>query len=110
MAKGMGGGMNMQSIMKQAQAMQEKMQRMQEELGERTVDVSVGGGMVKVTMNGRNQLVDMSISPDVIDPEDPEMLQDLVISAVNQAQEKASEMMQSEMGKVTGGMNIPGLF
>lgn len=103
MAKGMG------NIMKQAQMMQQKMARMQEELGEKTVEASAGGGMVTAVVNGKQSLVSLSIEKDVVDPEDVEMLQDLVLAAVNEALKKSQDMVQSEMSKVTGGMNIPGL-
>jgi len=104
MSKGLG------NIMKQAQLMQQKMERLQQELQERQVEASAGGGMVTATVNGQQQLVSLKIEPSVVDPEDVEMLQDLVLAAVNQAIKKSQEMMQQEMAKVTGGMNIPGLF
>lgn len=104
MAKGLG------NIMKQAQLMQKKMMRLQEELAERQVEASAGGGMVTAVANGRQQLVSLSIDPGAVDPEDVDMLQDLVLAAVNEALKKSQEMMQEEMGKLTGGMNIPGLF
>ncbi|WP_034764450.1 YbaB/EbfC family nucleoid-associated protein [Chrysiogenes arsenatis] len=110
MAKGFGGMNNMQGILKQAQAMQEKMARMQEEAESKTVEVAVGGGMVKVVANGKNRIISLKIAPEIIDPEDPEMLQDLVISAVNEAQEKVQQMVQDEMSKITGGMKIPGFM
>ncbi|MBB5022277.1 YbaB/EbfC family nucleoid-associated protein [Desulfurispira natronophila] len=108
--KGFGGGMNMQQLMKQAQQMQEKMAKVQEEIEHETVEVSVGGGVVSVVANGKGKVISMSISPDIIDPEDPEMLQDLVISAVNEAQDKAAAHTQEQMSKVTGGMNLPGFM
>jgi hypothetical protein len=86
------------------------MAKMQEELAERTVEGTAGGGMVKVTANGRQQVLRIEIEKDVVDPDDLEMLQDLVLAAVNDALSKAQEMVASEMGKLTGGMNIPGLF
>lgn len=104
MAKGLG------NIMKQAQQMQQKMARMQEELLAREVEASAGGGMVTATVNGAQQLVNLKIEPSVVDPEDVEMLQDLVIAAVNEAVKKSQAMAQDEMSKITGGMNIPGLF
>ncbi|RME38966.1 MAG: YbaB/EbfC family nucleoid-associated protein [Deltaproteobacteria bacterium] len=104
MAKGLG------NIMKQAQLMQKKMMRLQEELAERQVEASAGGGMVTAVANGRQQLVSLTIDPGAVDPEDVDMLQDLVLAAVNEALKKSQEMMQEEMGKLTGGMNIPGLF
>ena len=101
--KGMG------NMMKQAQQLQAKMMKMQEELAERTVESSVGGGMVKVVANGRQQIVSIQIDPEVIDPEDPDMLQDLILSAINDALAQSQQMVSSEMGKLTGGFNIPGL-
>lgn len=104
MAKGLG------NIMKQAQLMQQKMERMQQELAEREVDASAGGGMVTAVANGRQQLVSLRIERSVVDPEDVEMLQDLVLAAVNEALRKSQDMMQQEMAKITGGLNIPGLM
>jgi len=102
--------MDMNQIMRQAQEFQQKMTVMQAELAERTVSSSVGGGMVQATVNGRHQLVDLRIEKEVINPDDPEMLRDLVVAAVNDAMNRAQEMIKVEMGKLTGGMNIPGLF
>ncbi len=102
--KGMG------NMMKQAQKLQSKMMKMQEELGERTVESASGGGMVKVVANGKQQIVSIQIEKEVVDPEDVEMLQDLVLAAVNDALTQSQEMVSSEMGKLTGGMNIPGLM
>ncbi|HKK00862.1 MAG TPA: YbaB/EbfC family nucleoid-associated protein [Desulfuromonadales bacterium] len=104
MSKGLG------NIMKQAQQMQQKMNRVQAELAERQVEATVGGGMVTAVVNGQQQLVSLKIEKGVVDPEDVEMLQDLVLAAVNEALKKSQEMVQEEMGKVTGGFNIPGLF
>lgn len=104
MAKGLG------NIMKQAQMMQQKMARMQEELAERTVEATAGGGMVTAVANGKQQLVSLKIEKEVVDPEDIEMLQDLVMAAANEALKQSQDMMQEEMGKITGGFNIPGLF
>nr|WP_200889289.1 YbaB/EbfC family nucleoid-associated protein [Geoalkalibacter ferrihydriticus] len=104
MAKGLG------NIMKQAQMMQQKMARLQEELAERTIEASSGGGMVTAVANGKQQLVALKIEKDVVDPDDIEMLQDLVLAAANEALKKSQEMMQEEMGKITGGLNIPGMF
>jgi DNA-binding YbaB/EbfC family protein len=83
--------------------------KLQEELAEKTVESSSGGGMVKVTANGRQQILSIQIEKEVVDPEDVEMLQDLVLAAINDALAKAQEMVSSEMGKLTGGLNIPGL-
>jgi DNA-binding YbaB/EbfC family protein len=101
--KGMG------KMMKQAQQLQTKMLKMQEELADKTVEASAGGGMVKVVANGRQQIVLLEIEKEVVDPEDIEMLQDLILAAVNDALVKSQEMVSAEMGKLTGGMNIPGL-
>jgi len=100
----------MGNMMKQAQKLQNKMLKMQEELAGKTVEASSGGGMVNVIANGRQQLVDIRIEKEVVDPDDVEMLQDLVLAAVNDALDKAQEMVSGEMGKLTGGMNIPGLM
>jgi DNA-binding YbaB/EbfC family protein len=102
--------MDMSEIMRQAQQMQQKMSQIQNELAGRTVTASVGGGMVSVTLNGKNELLSVHIDKEVIDPADQEMLQDLIVSAVNEGIKKAHDMAQAEMRKITGGMNIPGLF
>jgi len=104
MSKGLG------NIMKQAQMMQQKMARLQQELEGRQVEASAGGGMVKAVVNGKQQLVSLQIEKSVVDPEDVEMLQDLVVAAVNEAVKKSQDMMQQEMGKITGGFNLPGMF
>jgi len=96
-------------MMKQAQQLQSKMMKLQEELADRTVESSSGGGMIKVTANGRQQIISIQIEKEVVDPDDVEMLQDLVLAAINDALAKAQEMVSSEMGKLTGGLNIPGL-
>ena len=105
----MGGG-NMNNMLRQAQKMQEEMMKAQEELAEKTVDASVGGGVVTVVANGKKEVVSINIKPEAVDPDDVEMLQDLIVSAVNEAMRKADEMAASSMSKITGGMNIPGLF
>ncbi|MEW5736409.1 MAG: YbaB/EbfC family nucleoid-associated protein [Thermodesulfobacteriota bacterium] len=102
------GGMG--NILKQAQQLQKRMADMQESLGEKTVEASAGGGMVKVVANGKQQIVSIAIEKEVVDPEDVEMLQDMVLAAVNEALNKSQEMVSSEMQKITGGMGIPGLF
>ena len=107
---GMGGGMNMQNMMRQAQQMQQNIAKMQAELEEREVETSAGGGVVKVVVTGKKVLKSIEIAPAAVDPDDVEMLQDLVLAAVNEALEKAEEMVQTEMAKVTGGMNLGGLF
>ena len=101
--KGMG------NMMKQAQKLQAKMLKLQEELADKTVETTSGGGMVKVVANGKQQVVSIEIEKEVVDPEDVDMLQDLVLAAVNDALLKSAEMVSSEMGKLTGGLNIPGL-
>ena len=101
--KGMG------NMMKQAQKLQNKMLRLQEELAEKQVETSSGGGMVKVVANGKQQVVSISIEKEVVDPEDVEMLEDLILAAVNDALAQSQEMVQTEMSKLTGGLNIPGL-
>lgn len=101
---------NLGNLMKQAQQMQEKLLKMQEELATRTIEASAGGGMVTVTVNGKSEVMSIKIEKEVVDPEDVEMLEDLVAAAVNEALRKAQEMMQEEMSKVTGGLKIPGLF
>ena len=101
---------NMHKLMKQAQKMQAKIMKIQEEMAERSVEASSGGGMVTVTANGKQEVLSIRIEPEVVDPEDVEMLQDLVAAAVNEALKKAQEMVAEEMAKVTGGMSIPGLM
>ncbi|MBN2123374.1 MAG: YbaB/EbfC family nucleoid-associated protein [Deltaproteobacteria bacterium] len=100
---------NMGNLMKQAQQFQAKMAKLQEELGERTVEVSSGGGMVTVVANGRQEVLSIAIEPEVIDPEDSEMLQDLILAAVNDALRKAKEMVNEEMAKLTRGLNLPNI-
>ena len=102
--------MDMNEIMKRAQQMQEKMSQVQNELAGRTVTASVGGGMVSVTLNGKNELLSVQIDKEVINPEDQTMLQDLIVSAVNEGIKKAQDMAQAEMRKLTGGISIPGMF
>ncbi len=100
----------MGNMMKQAQQMQAKMMKMQEELGTKTVEATAGGGMIKVVASGKQQIVSIEIEKEVVDPDDVEMLQDLVLAAVNDALAKSQEMVSSQMSKITGGMNIPGLM
>lgn len=107
---GMPGGANMNQLMKQAQKMQEDMQRAQVELESKELEASVGGGAVTVKINGKKEILDITIKPEVVDPDDIEMLQDLVLSAVNQAIKSIDDMQNNQMSKLTGGMNIPGLF
>lgn len=102
--KGMG------NMMKQAQKLQSQMLKMQEELGGKTVEATAGGGMVRVTANGKQQIVSIQIEPEVVNPDDVEMLQDLVTAAVNDALIKSQQLASAEMSKLTGGFNIPGLM
>ena len=102
--------MKMNNLMKQAQKVQKQMMEIQEELANRTVEATVGGGMVAVVANGQQDILSIRIDPEVVDPNDIEMLQDLILAAVNEAHRKAQEMMTEEMSKLTGGMKIPGLM
>ena len=109
--QGIGSGpSNMQGMIKQAQKMQEEMARVQEELASTTYSATVGGGLVTATVDGSHELKELSIQPDAVDPEDIEMLTELVIAAVNEANRKAAADSEQKMGAVTGGMNLPGLF
>ena len=105
----MKGMPNMGNLMKQAQQFQSKMAKLQEELGEKTVEASSGGGMVTVVANGRQEILSIGIDPEVIDPEDVEMLQDLILAAVNDALTKAKNMVNDEMGQLTKGLNLPNI-
>ena len=109
---GFSGGMpgNMNNLMKQAQKMQRQMEEAQKELEEKEITASSGGGAVEVTVSGKREITKVKLSEEVVDPDDIEMLQDLVLSAVNEALRSVDEMQSSQMSKVTGGMNIPGLF
>lgn len=109
MMRGMGGG-NMNQMMKQVKKMQEQMMKAQEELENKTVEGTAGGGVVTVKMSGHKKLLDVKIKPEAVDPEDVDMLQDLVLTAVNDALTKADELANQDLGRFTGGMNIPGLF
>ncbi|MGD2030394.1 MAG: YbaB/EbfC family nucleoid-associated protein [Desulfobacterales bacterium] len=102
--KGMG------KMMKQAQQLQSKMLKLQEEMADKTVETTSGGGMVKVVANGRQQVLSIQIEKEVVDPDDVEMLQDLILAAINDALIKSQEMATQEMSKLTGGLNIPGLM
>uniref|UniRef100_A0A7C2E307 Nucleoid-associated protein ENQ34_02880 n=1 Tax=Ammonifex degensii TaxID=42838 RepID=A0A7C2E307_9THEO len=97
-------------MMKQVQKLQAEMAKLQEELGERTTEATAGGGAVRVVANGRQEVVALVIKPEAVDPEDVEMLQDLVVAAVNEALRQSREMVAREMGRLTGGLGIPGLF
>ena len=103
MSKGFG------DMMRQAKVLQEKIARMQEELGEKVVESSVGGGMVVARANGRQELLSITLEREVVNPDDIEMLQDLVVAAINDVLKKSQEMAAQEMGKITGGIKIPGL-
>ena len=108
--RGMPGGMNQAALMKQAQKMQQDMLRMQEEMESKTYTASAGGGMVKAEVSGKNELVGLEINPEAVDPDDVEMLQDMVIAAVNEAFRSADADAQNNMAKLTGGLNLGGLF
>ena len=97
-------------IMKQAQMMQQKMARLQEEAAQQTAEATAGGGAVTALVNGKNQLLSLAIKKEAVDPEDVEMLQDLIMAAINEALAKVHAEMAEQMGKITGGLNIPGLF
>ncbi|MBK9302678.1 MAG: YbaB/EbfC family nucleoid-associated protein [bacterium] len=99
----------MRALMKQAQQMQKQMQETQEQLALREVTAEVAGGQVVAVMNGRHQLISLTIRPETVDPQDVEFLQDLVISAVNEAVRRTDEMVEKEMGAVTGGLKLPGM-
>lgn len=104
---GMGGNMN--NMMKQMQKMQKKMEELQAQIDATEIEATAGGGAIKVVVNGKKEVLDIEIDPSVVDPEDVEMLQDLVMAAVNEALRKAEDFSANEMKEVTGGMNIPGL-
>lgn len=109
--KGMGGGaQNMQAMIRQAQKMQEDMAAKQEELNAREYDVSAGGGVVNVKINGKRELLSIDIKPEVVDPDDVETLSDILVAAVNEAIKRVDETNSAELNKITGPMNIPGLF
>ncbi|GAV24108.1 nucleoid-associated protein, YbaB/EbfC family [Carboxydothermus islandicus] len=103
---------NMQKMLKQVQKMQQDMAKLQEELNEKTVEATSGGGMVKAVVNGKQELVSLTINPQAVDPEDVEMLVDMITAAVNEALRKSKDMVAEEMNKITGGLNLnlPGLF
>ena len=107
--QGMPGG-NMQALARQAQKMQQKMMEMQAELEAREYEASAGGGVVTAKVNGKKELLALSIKPEAVDPDDVEMLEDTVMAAINEALRNATETTEKEMSKLTGGMNIPGLF
>ena len=108
--RGMPGGMNQASMMKQAQKMQQEMLRMQAEQEAKTFTAKAGGGMVSATVSGKHELVSMEINPEAVDPDDVEMLQDMVIAAVNEAMRAADSEAANNMSRLTGGLNLGGLF
>lgn len=111
MFNGMGNMGNMAGMMKKVQKLQADMAQMQEELKKKTIDVSAGGGAVKIVMNGEKQVQSLKIDPAAVNPQDVEMLEDLICAAMNEAVKKVDDMMASEMGKLTGGLNLPpGMF
>jgi nucleoid-associated protein EbfC len=102
---------NMGNMMKQVQKMQKEMVKMQEELQKRVIEITSGGGMVRVEVSGKKELVSLTVDPQAVDPDDVEMLQDMILAAVNEGLRKVDEMTASEMQKLTGGLNLPpGLF
>lgn len=107
---GGGGAGNMNNMVKQAQKMQEDMAKVQAELEEQVYDVTSGGGAVEVTITGKREIKSITVKPEVVDPDDIEMLQDLLVAAVNEAIRKVEEVSEKEMSKVTGGFNMPGMF
>lgn len=101
--------MKINNLMKQAQEMQKRMMEIQEELANHTVEATVGGGMVTAVVNGQQELISLKISPEAVDSDDVEILEDLIVAAVNEARQQAQELMTQEMSKLTGGVKIPGL-
>ena len=108
--RGMPGGMNQAAMMKQAQKMQQEMLRMQEEMENKTWSATAGGGMVTATVNGKHEVVDLKINPEAVDPDDVEMLQDMIMAAINEAMRTADAEAAQNMSRLTGGMNLGGLF
>ena len=109
--QGMGGGpSNMQSMLKQAQKMQEDMAAMQEELEGREYDIAAGGGVINVKINGKKEILSVKIDPDAVDPDDVETLEDLIVAAVNEAIKTVESASSAEMSKITGGLSLPGMF
>jgi DNA-binding YbaB/EbfC family protein len=100
----------MGDLLKQAEKLQADLKRVQDELAEKTVEAAAGGGMVTVVANGKQEIVSIKIDPEVVNKDDVEMLEDLIVAAVNEARARAQELMMTEMGKITGGMGIPGLM
>ena len=109
--KGMGGGpQNMNAMIKQAQKMQEDMEALQAELDEREYDVSAGGGVVSLKINGKREILSIDIKPEIVDPDDIETLSDILVAAVNEAIKRVNDTNEAEMQKITGSMNMPGMF
>ena len=108
--RGMPGGMNQAAMLKQAQKMQQDMLRMQEEMENKTYTATAGGGMVSATVNGKHEVLNLEIKPDAVDPDDVEMLQDMVIAAVNEAMRAADADAANNMSRLTGGLNLGGMF
>ena len=108
--RGMPGGMNQAAMMRQAQKMQQEMLRMQEEMETKTYSATTGGGMVTATVNGKHEVLDLKINPEAVDPDDVDMLQDMVIAAVNEAMRAADTDSANNMSRLTGGLNLGGLF
>ena len=109
--KGMGGGpQNMQAMLRQAQKMQEDMAAKQEELNAREYDISAGGGVVKVKINGQREILSIDLAPEVVDPDDIETLSDILVAAINEAIKRVDDTNNAELNKITGPMNLPGLF
>ena len=108
--RGMPGGMNQAAMMKQAQKMQQEMLRMQEEMENKTYSATTGGGMVTASVNGKHEVVDLKINPEAVDPDDVDMLQDMIIAAVNEAMRAAETEATNNMSRLTGGLNLGGLF
>jgi len=104
------GGMGMNNMLNQIKKIQKEMQKLQEELENKTVEVSLSGGAITVVANGKKEIISIKIDREIVDPEDIEMLEDMVLAAVNEALRKADEMVTSEITKLTGGLNLPGLF
>ena len=108
--RGMPGGMNQAAMMKQAQKMQQEMMRMQEEMENKTSSATSGGGMVTAEVNGKHEVVSLTVKPEAVDPDDVEMLQDMIMAAVNEAMRTADTEAANKMSRLTGGLNLGGLF
>ena len=108
--RGMPGGMNQAAMMKQAQKLQQEMLRMQEEMENKTWSATAGGGMVTASVNGKHEVVDLKINPEAVDPDDVDMLQDMIIAAINEAMRTADAEASQNMSRLTGGLNLGGLF